>query len=373
VLQSEGDDQLAAAVPLLDVARHPLGGGPFLLEAYRPGDSLELRRHDGHMPVEAGSERLRLRIIRDPSTAATALRGGQVDWLVEVQPDQAVALEAETGLVVAAHPEPSVRSIIFNVRPGRVFRDAVARRAVVLCVDRTALVAQATDGTALPSAVEMAPASWAAAGAVLPDADPERASAELEDAGWSRGADGIFQRGGVRLSTEIHVRPTRLDLLTFARGASEQLRACGIELVVQELEQTGDLLLAQLQWPNDFETVLVARPLGVDPDIDAAAFEGSHATSRDNPGDANPGGYSSATVDRLLAEARATADQEARADLYAEMAEQLVTDPPSLPLWYDPAFAALSSRVERAADAGSVDPGQPRYWWDAWTWRLAPP
>lgn len=371
VLGSDGVDQLAAAVPLVDVARDPLGGGPFRLDAYQPGEAIQLTRHEGHLPEPAASATARLRVVRDPAQAATALIGGDLDWLVEVQPDQAAILAAEPGIRVAAHPLAVVRSIVFNVRTGRVFQDPATRRAVLLCIDRSELVSEATGGIGTPAQIELGPGSWAIGAPGDPTAaDPEAAAAALDAVGWTRGADGIYERGDIRLSAVISIRPTRTDLLAFARSAAEQLRACGIEFNVQEVELAGDLL-GQLQWPNEFEAVLVARTLGVDPDSDSAAFEGSHITTADNPADANPGGYASSVVDRLLADARTESDQDERARLYGQVAEHFRSDPPSLPIWYEVGYAALSPRL--TAPAGMPDPAQPRYWWDAWTWRLATP
>ncbi|MEO7118259.1 MAG: ABC transporter substrate-binding protein, partial [Candidatus Limnocylindrales bacterium] len=305
------------------------------------------------------------------AVAATALRSRTVDWMLQVVPDQAVALATDPSLRVSAHPEPAVRTIIFNVRPGRVFADAVARRAFALCLDRDVLVRDATAGAALSAHVETGPRSWAVAGAAPPIApDPGGAATLLETAGWARDDDGIFSRDGERLSGLIYVRPSRVDLLAFARAASEALRVCGIDLQVVEQDQPGDLLLGQLQWPNDFETVLVTRPVGVDPDIDFQAFAGDHVTSAENPADANPGGYASVTLDRLLAEARTSTDSNGRAALYAQVADRLAQEVPSYPIWYDASFAAISSIVR--AEGADVDLQRPRYWWSAWSWDLAP-
>ncbi|MBA2569782.1 MAG: hypothetical protein H0V04_01230, partial [Chloroflexi bacterium] len=88
VLMSEGIDRLAAATPLVDIVEHPLGGGPFRLESYDPGVAVGLRRHPGHVP-QAGLSGITLRIVRDPSVAATAIRAGDVDWMLELPADQA--------------------------------------------------------------------------------------------------------------------------------------------------------------------------------------------------------------------------------------------------------------------------------------------
>jgi ABC-type transport system substrate-binding protein len=157
----------------------------------------------------------------------------------------------------------------------------------------------------------------------------------------------------------------------FATAASQQLSECGIDLQVQQLDLTGDLLVSQLQWPNDFDTVLVSRDLAPDPDADMESFESSHVTSAENPADANAGGYSSPTSDSLIEQARGLVDLNARAPLYVQLETQLGTDVPDLPIWYDGATSAVSDRV--ATPAGPVDPSEPRFWWDLAHWTLTPP
>jgi peptide/nickel transport system substrate-binding protein len=213
--------------------------------------------------------------------------------------------------------------------------------------------------------------SWAQPEATPHARDVETARALLESAGWTEGADGIRVRDGVRLSSSIAVRPSRIDLFSFANQAAAQLAECGIELVVEELDLTGDTMLTQLQWPNDFDTLLLARSLGVDPDTAVRGFESSRITTEENAADANPGGYLSALADQLTRSARETLDEAGRREAYADLADLLAEDVPYWPLWYETATSALSARVR--GPAGPIDPGLPRYDWDVADWTLEPP
>jgi peptide/nickel transport system substrate-binding protein len=252
-----------------------------------------------------------------------------------------------------------------------VYAAAATRRAFALCLDRSGLAAQATGGTAIPADTPTDAGSWAMSSSASPKRDPAAAVALLQAAGWTRGADGIFTHGTQRLSSDISIRPSRTDLLAFAQAAAGQLAECGIELKVKQLDLTGDLLLAQLKWPNDFDTVLLTRQLGTDPDQDVVAFESSHATTADNTADANPGGYSSPEADRLIAQARLTADQAARKGLYGQLQDQLGEDVPGWPIWYDQAWSAVSNRI--SGPDGAIDPAAPRFWWNIADWKLGPP
>ena len=371
VLSSQGIDALAAVVPLVDVLRRPIGGGPFRLASYEAGTSLELLRHEGHVPEPASLERIRLVVLRDPAVAATALRAGDVDWVLRLTPQQVTGLTTAPTIRVAAHPEPLVWSIIFNVRPGRVYADAVTRQAFTLCIDRRAAAAAMAGAHPLLAVAETVEGSWAAADA--PPAarrDPDAAQALLERAGWRRGSDGIFARGATRLSSEVAVRTGRADLLAAMRAAADQLRQCGIELDVREAELPTEVLLEQLRWPNEFETLLMARPLSIDPALDLAAFEGRHVTSAEDPIAVNAGGHASPQLDALLTEARRVLAPADRAGLYGQALALMAADPPSWPIWYEAAHSAISERVVTPNGEG-IDLGAGRYAWDLWSWQLA--
>jgi ABC-type transport system substrate-binding protein len=371
LLTTQGIDQQAAALPLIDLTKRALGSGAYRVSTYSPGATVELRANPGHVGGAPPIPRVALSVVRDPATAATLLLTGDVDWVLHAETDQLAALRGAPGLRVGGRPLSSQRTIVFNVRPGRVYAAAATRRAFALCLDRSGLAAQATGGAAIPADTPTDADSWAMTSSASPKRDAAAAIALLQAAGWTRGADGIFAHGTQRLTSDISIRPSRTDLLAFAQGAAGQLAECGIELNVKQLDLTGDLLLAQLKWPNDFDTVLLTRQLGTDPDQDVVAFETSHATTADNTADANPGGYSSPEADRLIAQARLTADQAARTGLYGQLQDQLDKDVPGWPIWYDQAWSALSNRI--SGPDGAIDPAAPRFWWNIADWKLGPP
>jgi peptide/nickel transport system substrate-binding protein len=371
VLGSEETDALAATLPLIDPTARSFGSGPFRLESVRPGQGVSLAANPSHVAGPPAIGRIELRVIPDDAVAATLLRTGELDWLPEAGADQADLLATTDGIGAARHALPVQRAIVFNTRSGHPYEDPRVRQAFDRCLDRVALVETATGGGAIPALGWSAPASWALPPGTSRARDVGAAATLLEAAGWTIGEDGIRHKGGTRLTSEIAVRSSRTDLVTFAQAAAESLRDCGIELVVTELDLTGGLLVRQLQWPNPFDTVLISRPMGVDPDRDMQAYASEHATSEENPADANPGGYASETVDGLLAQARVMVAPAARADLYAQVDAALDADLPAWPIWYDTALAAISDRVRDAAGS-PIDLAAPRHPWDVASWSLRP-
>jgi peptide/nickel transport system substrate-binding protein len=324
--------------------------------------------NEEHTRRVAAIPRVVVEVERDPSVAVTRLLSGEADWVLEVGPEYVDAVSGVDGVVAAPRALGIQQGILFNVRPERVYFDREARRAFTLCLDQAALARQLDEQRAIAT-TPFAAGSWA-----LPDAAPEArdvaaATAVLDADGWLPGEDGVRVREGRRLSTTIAVRPTDVDLFTFANEASTQLAECGIELVVEELDLTGGTMLEQLLWPNDFDTLLLARTLGPDPDGAVRVFESSRITTEENQADANPSGFTSALADHLIASARGTLDEEQRSQAYAGVQDLLRQDVPYWPLWYESAVSALSTRV-RGSD-GPIDPSQPHFDWDVASWKLA--
>lgn len=368
VLNTSAADQHAAALRLLDAQATPLGGGPFRLEPFETPDHLVLLAHSEHAGGGPGIGRIEIRVVEDPSMATTAMRSGDADWILRVGQEEEAGLRGTAGIRVGRRPVPVQRAILFNVREGRLYSDVRLRKAFVLCLDREAITRDI--GADRPLALTPGAAgSWAMPRLPQPARDAAAARALLEEAGWLPGPDGIRARAGRRLSSAIAVRASRPDLASFAHAAAEQLRECGIELRVEEMDTVSDAILRQLQWPNDFETLLMTRSLGLDPDRDVTVFESSRVTGPDHLADANAGGYASEAADAAIATGRAAWSEQERRSAYLALQTRLYLDAPFWPIWYDTASSAIAERV--SGPHGTLDPDRPRFDWDVAGWTLA--
>ena len=371
VFGTEAADRQAAALPLLDVSATPLGGGAFRLDRVADdGARFVLAANRDRAGGRPGVDKIEVLIERDPAVSATRLLTGEADWVLQVGPEQIRTLDGVPGVRIAERPLPVQRGILFNVRPKRVYFDAAARRAFGLCLDRETLATQ-LDADRPVARDPYRSASWARPEVPAATRDVATATKTLDAAGWRPGSDGIRVKDGVRLASTIAIRPSRADLLAFGYGAAEQLAECGIELTVVELDLTGDTMLDQLRWPNDFDTLLLARQLGTDPDTDVVAFESSRKTTEKNQADANAGGFTSELADHLIADARTSLDEADRTAAYAELQGLLDENAPYWPLWYDSAVSAVSSRVRDGV--GMIDPSLERFAWDVGRWSVTAP
>ncbi len=372
VLTRSGTDQQAAALSLMGAAAARLGSGPYRLVDSAAGEWLELEATPGHVSGEPGIARIRLEVIADPAIAATALLAGDVDWVVQTDSRQAAVIEAADRAVTAARRSIDASwLVLFNTRRGRLYADLRTRQAFALCIDRDGLTAAVADPDAAVALTPLAPGSWAMEAGSSPRRDVARATELLDEAGWEPGSDGIRERAGTRLSSSIALRSSQTGLLALMQAAADQLRECGIELSVEDLDLTGDQLLEQQRWPNDFDTLLTMRGLGADPDADLQAFDSAGIPTAETPIDANPGGFRSARLDGLIAEGRATTPIDQRTAVYGRVDSLIEEQVPAWWIWYATGWSAIADRV--VGPDGPVDASQPRYAWDVASWTLGPP
>ena len=366
VFDSELADKNSAALGLLDATVEPFGGGPYRLDRIGEDGTYYLVANEDHTRSAPRIERMEIRVERNPSVATTRLLTGEADWILEATADQAQVINGSEGYRAASRAGDTQFGVLFNVRPDRVYFDVRTRRAFVECIDHAGL-ATALDPERHLATTPYTETSWARPEAEVRPRDVAAANAWLADAGWLMATDGVRVReDGTRLSSTIAVRPTSVDLFTFANQAVEQLQECGIELVVEELDLTGDAMLTQLVHPNDFDTIMLSRRLGPDPDSAVRAFESSRITNGQNRADENPSGFTSELVDYHVASARATLDTAQRVESYAEVQDELQTLIPYWPLWYDSSISAVSTRLR--AEDGPLDPSRSRYDWDISAW-----
>ena len=113
-----------------DWVRHPAGTGPYMLKELVPGDHVTLVKNPTyHKPGLPYLDALDFRIMKDPLTASTALRTGQIDMISRVPVRLVPVLEQSKTLHVVTGPEmaPTVAFLNMRVKP---FDDVRARRAV---------------------------------------------------------------------------------------------------------------------------------------------------------------------------------------------------------------------------------------------------
>ena len=296
------------------------GTGPYRVEACTPGKEAWLQ------PV-AGGRALHVRAIASAQARLAALRSAEV--AVACGLEQMLELP-DFGADLAWTRQVSTLSIMayLNAAHG-AFVDPRVRLAANLAVDRQHIVSQLFGGLAQPAATVVSPFHFGfdRSGCTPLCHDPERASRLLDTAAPGR---------AIRLRTPTFM-PERAPEI--ARMVADQLGAVGFAVTVDIEPDRPDY----------------ARQIGRKEMGDAALFDSSpHSTFRvlnDKISSVARGvwwqGYEDAQVDALLAEARGTAADDARAALYGRCLARLRDAPPWITLLHPTLVSAWQPKAGR--------------------------
>ncbi|MBH24240.1 MAG: hypothetical protein CMH57_07285 [Myxococcales bacterium] len=308
-----------------------VGSGPFRF-ADRKGDAwTALEAFDRHHGGAPALERVIFRTIRDDNARLLAMMGGSGQLLQNaVAPLLLPALQGDRDLVIESSPSFKYTYIGFNVTHP-ILSDARVRQAIALGIDREEIIEHKFAGLARPATGLLAPSHWAYTADVATwGHDPARARALLDQAGYTDpdGPDGPQPRFEL-----VYKTTTNQFRRSIAELIAMQLAEIGIAVKVQAYEwgtffgdiKSRNFELCSLQWPSVIE-----------PDLYSWIFHSrSIPTAENRSAGANRGGYSNPEIDRLLDEARAEMDRDARARLYHKVQAILAEELPYISLWHE--------------------------------------
>lgn len=308
-----------------ELGEHPVGSGPFRLVSWRHEDRLVLARHDAYHEGPPALSGIEYRIVKEPSTAESLLRAGEVD-----------AIEAPEGRLAALRADPALRlverdllGVYFVAINCERVPDSGVRRAMAAAIDRAAILAALREGRGslargavppgLPGHDPARPA---------PPFDPAEARRRFEDAGWA-GRRVELLRGASREALEI------VDAVAaFLREAGLAVEVVPLERAALRARQNaGEFDLTYMNWIADY------------PEAENFLLPLLHSKN------AGPGGnrarFRDPAADRMMEAAVRIADANARAAAYREADSAVAAAAPWIPLWYPRQVVAVGPRVGR--------------------------
>jgi peptide/nickel transport system substrate-binding protein len=221
VFSGAGDDPAAAEA----IARHPywtveyLGAGPFRLERWEPGSSIEGVAFDGHALGRPRIDRVLLRVIADENAVLTNLLARNVHYTTNLalRFEHAMVLRREwqspsQGTVIMGANTPA--TIMVQFRPEfqqtPALLDVRVRRALAHTIDRRALNDGLFEGQGAMGEALVPPRMPYTADVerAIPrhPFDPQQAERLMSQAGFARDRDGSYANSrGERLRPDFRV------------------------------------------------------------------------------------------------------------------------------------------------------------------------
>jgi len=317
-----------------EVARNPVGTGPFRFSEWRDGEFVLLERFDGYWGEAAAVEGIRFLVVNNAATRVAMLEAGELDWAEEIPPTLVASVEANPNLEVTVSASTFVRTFQMNTQLP-AFADVRVRQALNYAIDKEALAQVVFRGYATPVTSAM-PSPVFGHAPVGPYAfDPERARALLAEAG--------FGPGGTLLSFEI-LTFTGPEYETAGTVMQQMFADVGVQVTLSPSERgvLVERIFAPLE-TTDFETGLVGAASATG---DAArTLATSFARASWPPASNNWSFYENARVEELLAAGVATGDGAERRAIYAEALQIIHDDAPWVFLYSPDNLTAQRSGV----------------------------
>jgi peptide/nickel transport system substrate-binding protein len=348
-----------------------VGSGPFTLEEFQPGVRAVLARDpDWWGAGDTGGgpflDRIVVNFLDSPAATLTALRQGEAQ-MASFLPDPELIGRAQDipGMAVQQVPSLFFEHVIINTEAAPM-DDPAVRQALAYAIDRDQLVEVLLEDSVpvlqsllRPSQLGYSP-TYERYGH-----DPQRAIDILEEAGWVRGADGIFAKGGKRL--EIPMSTLSGDDLrrTEVRLMAEQAADAGIDIKLRS--RTPDQLFGNDLGQGDFTTALLAFGGGVDPSPTALLASDQIPSEENGFSGQNVYRWSDPEVDRLLRSSDREVDEDARVEQLGRIQEILADDVPLIPLYAQPNTVAHIDALQGVRE----NPTQAEVFWNSGEWSLA--
>jgi peptide/nickel transport system substrate-binding protein len=317
----------------------PVGTGPFTFGSWERGQTISVERNPDFWGTAAGSSTIIWVLYQNEDVMAQGLEANEVDILPEVPPTIWDGLSTGGDVKPISLSGFSFHHIGINVSDSStsggnpLLLDRNVRQALSLAVDRNQLVQIALAGHGKPGSVLLPPAMGdfqlqVAADAQL-NANADKATQFLDQAGYAPGADGIREKGGQRLefrliaieSTTVDVRAAQL----FANAAKD----VGIKLNLSTLdENTLGSTVYNVDAP-DWDIFVWGWDSGVnDPNYLLGVPLTSQITGN------NDVYYSNPTYDSLYDQQATELDLPTRLDLVHRMQQIYYDDCAYIIMWY---------------------------------------
>lgn len=296
-----------------------VGTGPFVFQEWRSGDRIILAKNPNYW--KAGTPKVNQLVIRfvdDPAARLAQLRAGQLDFTVDLTPDQLKEVQADANLETVLRPSFNVGYLALNPSYAPLAKPEV-RRAIAQAINKQAIV-KAFWGELGKHDSQFIPPSlnWAESDKVKDyEFNPQQVKAMLAKAGYPNGFD--LDLWYMPVSRPYFPTPKPI-----AEALAADLSAIGIR--VKLLTKDWSAYLADRLKPPGFQAFMLGWTGDYgDPDNFYYPHFGPGST-------ADLGNWKNPKVLELLDQGRASGDKAARGKIYAEVSEILHGEAVRLPI-----------------------------------------
>ncbi|MBD2181363.1 ABC transporter substrate-binding protein [Planktothrix sp. FACHB-1355] len=310
-----------------------VGTGPFIFKEWRTGDRIILQKNPNYW--QKGFPKVNqvvIRFIGDPAARLAQLRAGQIDFTVDLAPDQSKEIAKDANLVAVPRPSFNVGYLALNPSY-KPLADVRVRQAIASAINKAQIVPAFWGNLGTSDPHFTAPSlKWAQSTKITDyKFNPQAAKQLLAQAGYPNGFD-----------LELWYMPVSRPYFPTPKPIGEafaaDLNAIGIRVklntkdwaaYLEDRRKAPGFQAFMLGWTADYS----------DPDSFYYPHFGPGATT-------DLGNWNNDRVVQLLNKARATVDRTARGKIYAEVDEILHQEAVRLPIVHSQPLLARRKNIQ---------------------------
>ncbi len=308
---------------------NPVGTGPFKFVSYEPKLGIKLEAFAGHWGGPPKLDKLEYRFITEPSTAVAELQAGRVDLVIPPTIPIAMVstIKNDPKLDVVTTASPTVYALRFNTAKG-ITADEKVRTAMILAVDRQAIINSVLGGQAAPIASFQGKLSFGNDPKMEPlPYDPKKAKALLKEAGIAPGA-----------SAQIDIRGNDATFNEVVQAVASYLQAVGLNATIKPYET--NVLLNDIIPAGKTGEMFQQSWGGWTLDYDNTAYLMYHTAEKWNPYDSDK------ELDAMLESQRGITDRAEREKILQSIARYAAKRALEMPLYNFNAIFGVNKRVK---------------------------
>lgn len=319
------------------IVDHPVGTGPFKFVSRVAGQKIELEKNPNYWGGAPYLDRVIMTVIADAQARMAAIKSGEADLVLEVDPDQVATYRADPNLTLLFNPSPMTWVWMLNCRNGPTTNKQV-RQALNYAWNREALVKNLLLDLVTPAVSPAPPNNPASPPTHAPYTyDPDKAKQLLAAGGYPN---------GFSMKVVYGERGTNDQVNTLIQS---DFRKIGVNVELEKMEYAAFLSMFSKGLPDEYgagQTFwTTSAQLG---QWLETVFSSKFQPPRGN----NRTWYTSPAVDQLLDEARPITDPQKSAEAYRKVLDQVVDDAPWVWFYHDKNPVVARNRV-RGLDIGS--------------------
>jgi peptide/nickel transport system substrate-binding protein len=322
----------------------PIGTGPFKLDKYVSGQSVELVPNPDYFGGEPYLDRLVYKVVADPNAQIAQALSNELSIFILDNLAAIDRIKSANNLVIAPQNMTQFYWLCLN-QENPLFTDVKVRQAMLHAIDRQTIINTVDMGYATIANSPIAPALQADydPNAVKNyDYNPEKAKELLAEAGWTdTDGDGILDKDG---------KPFKFD---FDFGKKGNLEAV-CQMVQQYLKDIGmDVKLNAMEWNAMIQKDIIQRDYDAtlnwwlypnDPDVQPFFHSANAGTGNNIPG------YKDEQLDKLLEDGQAATDIDQRKQVYSELQKYTSEVLPYVFLWYPQEIQVRNKNLQGVPD-----------------------